>query len=219
MVPPQPADPPPMPTVAQLPSTPRQVATAPPPAKPRRGRSWLSGATAFVLVVAAGVGLAWWLTNDADEQAGSDPTTSTTEAPTTTTTLPPIGDVTVAMTVQDNVRRQVDDPCESAPPFDDISWRFDDPATGERLVYTPTVDEGIAVPGDQDVFGGIVDGVLGRDDQPTHCVYTGVMPAVPDRDEYLLVSSIPGDTTDELTYTKDDLADDDLTITLEAAPA
>jgi serine/threonine protein kinase len=218
VVPPQPADPPSMPTVAALPSTPRQVPTAPPPPKPRRG-SWLAGATAFVLVVGGGLGLAWWLTNDADEQAGGDPTTTTAEPRTTTTTLPPIGDVTVAMTVQDNVRRVVDDSCESAPPFDDISWRFDDPATGERLVYTSTVDEGVAVPGDQDVFGGIVDDVFGRDDQPTHCVYSGVMPAVPDRDEYVLVSSIPGDTTDELTYTKDDLADDELTITLEAVPS
>jgi serine/threonine protein kinase len=226
VIPPQPAEPPAPPTDA-LPRTPTQLAAphaasahaATGPPRRRRGRSWLAGATAFVLVVGGGLGLAWWLTTGKDEQAGGDPTTTTTEPPTTTTTLPPIGDVTVSMTVKDNLNRVVDDACESAAPYDDISWRFDDPNTGDRLVYTSTIDQGVAVPGDEDFVGGIIDDIFGSDDQPTYCVYTGTMPAVPNRDAYVLVSSIQGDDTDEVTYEQDQLLDDELTIALEATPA
>ena len=223
VVPPQPADPPPMPTVAALPATPRRLEPPAPahdadPPEPRhRARAWLAGTTAFVLVVAVGSALAWWLADRADEQAGGEPV-ETTEAPTTTTTLPPIGDVTVAMTVRDDVRRVLDEACESAPPYDDISWRFDDPDTGERLVYTATIDQGVAVAGNQNLLGGLVDDVLGNDARPSHCVYTGVMRSVPHREAYLLVSSIRGDDTDEIVYSRQDLLDADLSITLEADP-
>jgi serine/threonine protein kinase len=226
VIPPQPADPPPALTHA-LPRTPTQLAAPdrPVPAAPpvhrgrSRGRSFLAGLLAFLVIAGFGVGGAlWWLDRSDEEAGGAATTTSTTEPPTTTTTLPPIGDVTVSMTVKDNLDRVAEEPCESAAPYDDISWRFDDPTSGEQLVYTQTVDEGVAVPGDRGFGDDIIDDVLGNDERATWCVYTGTMPAVPNRDAYVLVSSIQGDDTDEVTYEQDELLDDELTIALEATP-
>lgn len=199
------------------------VAVVPPPAPPepaapgRRWTSWVAGIVAFLTIATAGVLLTlWWANQDDDETAAE--TTTTTEPPTTTTTLPPIGDVQISMTVEDNLRRVPDEACESAAPYDDISWRFDDAETGERLAFTSTIDQGVAVPGDQDVFGGLVDDVLGRNERPTFCVYSGVIPQVPNREGYVLVSSIPGDDTDEIGFTQDDLEAADLTIDLAVEP-
>jgi hypothetical protein len=186
--------------------------------EPRRWTSVLAGIVAFLVIATAGTLLAVWFARQADEDAAGDPSTTTTTAPTTTTTLPPIGDVAVSMTVEDNLDRMVDQPCESADPYDDISWRFDDAETGERLAFTATIDEGVAVPGEQDVFGGIIDDVFGNDERPTFCVYAGVIPSVPNRTAYVLVSSIEGDGTDEVTYTQDDLDEADLTIELATSP-
>jgi hypothetical protein len=180
------------------------------------GRRWPWVLAGFALVAAlAGGALAWWL-GDEDDGTATPQVTTTTAAP-TTTTLPPIGDVIVAMTVRDNADRVVEEPCESEPPYDDISWRFDDPENGDRLAYSATVDEGTALPGDSGL-GDFFEDLLGVEEAPTYCRYEAVIPAVPDRDAYVLVSSITGDDTDEVTYSQDDLEDARLQIELTVAP-
>lgn len=223
-----------MPPVAwvPVPPTPSHPAGAGPPVAPapshrpsphpaaaaRRTRRWparVAGLVAFLLVAGAGTALVLWIAGGRDD--GGEAAETTLPPETTTTTLPPIGDVTVALTVRDELERELGAACESAPPYDDVSYALLDAADGERLADSATVDAGEAVEAERSFVDELLGGITGGGD-PTDCRYEALIPDVPPADGYVLISSITGDESDEIELTQDDLEEAGFLLELEVSP-